>query len=543
MQRTCAITNQPFTITDAELKFYERISPTFAGQRFVIPPPTLSPEERLRRRTIHRNEAHFYQNVSAFSKKPLISIYHPDNNVKVVTQDEWNGDSWPIVGDALSYGQAFNPNKTFFDQFNDLQKQIPRANVVALQNENSDYSTGTAYCKNCYLINSSEYCEDCYYGKLFQNCKNCVDCAYVYDSELLYECFNVTKGYNCRYVYNSQDVVDSWFCDNLRGCQNCFLSTNLFGKHYYFLNEPLSEVDYKQKVAEYTSNPTKLAEAKQQFDELRKKRIYKYANIINCENCTGDFLANSKNCTDCYDVTDSEDCTYVQVGVQTKDLLDCSNMYIKPELSYEVLGTIGTYNVHFSLYIFNSSNIWYSQQLFSCKDCFGCVGLRNKQYCIFNKQYSKDDYEREVAKIITIMQQTGEWGEFFPASLSPFGYNETLANEYLPLTEEQALAKGYQWRKEALPKSTQNTAGVLQCSVTGKPYRLMPQETKFYQQLDLPTPTKYPDQRYQERMSLRNSRTLYQRNCAQCAQPIHTTFPSERPEIVYCAECYLSAVV
>lgn len=538
MQQTCKITGQPFTITDEELKFYERISPTFAGQRFVIPPPTLSPTERLRRRTMHRNEAHFYQNVSVFSQKPLISIYQPANKVKVVTQAEWNSDSW----DALEYGQSFDINKTFFDQFHTLQKQLPFANVVSLQNENSDYSTGTGYCKNCYLINSSEYCEDCYYGKLFQNCKNCVDCAYVYGSELLYECFNVTKGYNCKWVYNSQDVVDSWFCDNVRGCQNCFLSTNLFGKHYYFLNKPLSEADYKQKVAEYTSSPAKLAEAKQQFDELRQKRIYKYANILNCENCTGDFLANSKNCVDCYDVTDSEDCRYVQVGVQTKDLLDCSNMYIKPELSYEVLGTIGTYNVHFSLYVFNSSNIWYSQQCFSCKDCFGCVGLRNKQYCIFNKQYSKDDYEQEVAKIITVMQQAGEWGEFFPATMSPFGYNETLANEYLPLTQEQALARGYQWREEALPKSTQNTAGVLQCSVTGKPYRLMPQEIKFYQQLGLPTPTKCPDQRYQERMSLRNPRTLYQRNCAQCGQSIQTTFAPERSETVYCEACYNKTV-
>ena len=32
------------------------------------------------------------------------------------------------------------------------------------------------------------------------------------------------------------------------------------------------------------------------------------------------------------------------------------------------------------------------------------------------------------------MMITGEWGEFFPSSLSPFGYNETVAQEYFPLT-------------------------------------------------------------------------------------------------------------
>ena len=32
------------------------------------------------------------------------------------------------------------------------------------------------------------------------------------------------------------------------------------------------------------------------------------------------------------------------------------------------------------------------------------------------------------------MQDTGERGEFFHPSLSPFGYNETVAQEYYPLT-------------------------------------------------------------------------------------------------------------
>jgi hypothetical protein len=31
------------------------------------------------------------------------------------------------------------------------------------------------------------------------------------------------------------------------------------------------------------------------------------------------------------------------------------------------------------------------------------------------------------------MQQTGERGEFFHPSLSPFGYNETVAQEYFPV--------------------------------------------------------------------------------------------------------------
>jgi hypothetical protein len=32
-----------------------------------------------------------------------------------------------------------------------------------------------------------------------------------------------------------------------------------------------------------------------------------------------------------------------------------------------------------------------------------------------------------------------EWWEFFPASLSPFGYNETVAQEYFPMTREEVI--------------------------------------------------------------------------------------------------------
>jgi len=46
------------------------------------------------------------------------------------------------------------------------------------------------------------------------------------------------------------------------------------------------------------------------------------------------------------------------------------------------------------------------------------------------------------------MRSTGEWGEFFPHELSPFGYNETVAQEYFPLTEEEVknMPEFSEWR-------------------------------------------------------------------------------------------------
>ena len=40
------------------------------------------------------------------------------------------------------------------------------------------------------------------------------------------------------------------------------------------------------------------------------------------------------------------------------------------------------------------------------------------------------------------------YGEFFPSELSPFCYNETIAQEYFPLTKEEATEQGYKWKEK-----------------------------------------------------------------------------------------------
>ncbi len=555
MKKSCKQCGCDFDVTDNDLKFYEKVSPIFGGKRFDVPAPTLCPDCRAQRRTIHRNEYNLYRRTSALSNKPLISIHSPETNYKVFSVSEWFSDDW----DEMDYGRNFDFGKPFFEQFHALQLDVPHICMMAMDNENSDYTTGTGFCKNCYLINSSEYCEDCWYGKLMQRCKNAVDCSYVYDCELIYECFNSEKCYNCKYVYNSQNASDSWFCDSLKNCRNCFLCTNLVGKEYHFENQKLSQADYENKVSEILNSPEKFKQAMANFDEMREKRIYKYANVTNSENCTGDFLKNSKNCENCYDVSDSEDMKYVQVGVQTKDLMDCSNMYVKPELSYEVLGTIGTYNVHFCLYVFNSNNLLYCESCFGSQNCFGCMGLRNKKYCIFNKQYTQEEYEALVPKIIEHMRKMGEFGEFFPHTISPHSYNETVANEYYPLSKEDVLKRGFKWKEiEAItapttgnlvevPENIKDVGDdicdkVLTCEKCSKRYKILKHELDFYRKMKVPAPKKCPDCRYFARLALRPKRKLFDRKCMKCEKDMKSVYTADRTEIVYCEECYLKEV-
>ncbi len=132
------------------------------------------------------------------------------------------------------------------------------------------------------------------------------------------------------------------------------------------------------------------------------------------------------------------------------------------------------------------------------------------------------------------MIEDGEWGEFFPGSISPFGYNETVAPWHFPLTKEAALRLGFKrsdyeapfpqvdkiLQPSELPDIKDVTNDILQqaieCEVSHKPFRVIKQELDFYRKHNLPLPRRHPDQRHLDRMGRRNPRKIWQRNCAKC---------------------------
>jgi hypothetical protein len=44
-----------------------------------------------------------------------------------------------------------------------------------------------------------------------------------------------------------------------------------------------------------------------------------------------------------------------------------------------------------------------------------------------------------------------EWGEFLDPKISPYGYNETMANLFFPLEKSEAIALGYTWNDYVTP--------------------------------------------------------------------------------------------
>jgi len=394
------------------------------------------------------------------------------------------------------------------------------------------------------------------YGTPYES-KNCVDSLLVREGELCYECVDCEKVYNCVHCQQCVDNYDLYFCYDCRGCKNCIGCVGLRNKEFCVLNEQYSKEKFEAKKQELQFGKRSGLDAfEKKFREFSLKFPRKAVHNPKSENCVGNFIVESRNCEQCFDIKRCEDCVYCTQPTDAKDCYDCDYCE-EPELTYEHIGFAMNNTVKFCNTVGKSYEVHYSDFCNSCKYNFGCLGLQHKDYCILNKQYTKEEYEALFEKIVEHMKSTGEWGEFFPIGVSPFAYNETVAQEYFPISRDEVLEKGWQWKekdeKEFRPQSCDvpDEIGdvddgicdeVLACEVTGKNYRIIPQELAFYKKMGLPVPRKCPDQRHFDRLAKRPERRLWARKCAKCGVGIETSYSPEKPEIVYCEQCYLKEV-
>lgn len=120
-----------------------------------------------------------------------------------------------------------------------------------------------------------------------------------------------------------------------------------------------------------------------------------------CENtdyCNLSFA--SKNCYLVFGNVDNEDCAYGHIVWKSKNCYDCLYVY-QCEYLFECTDCYNCNNLIFSQGCNNCSSSGFLINCTSCRDCFGCVGLQNKQYCIFNEQYTKEEYEKLRAEFDT----------------------------------------------------------------------------------------------------------------------------------------------
>jgi len=284
----------------------------------------------------------------------------------------------------------------------------------------------------------------------------------------------------------------------------------------------------------------------------------------------------------------------------TKDSMDFSLWGENSELIYEVSSCgENCSQVKLSYRTSRSSReCTYCMQCYSGLNLFGCVGLQKKQYCIFNKQYTKEEYEELVPKIIEHMNsmpfidkkgRVYKYGEFLPPELSLFPYNESLAFSDFPLTKAGALEEGYKWRDseeknytitlapELIPDNIKDAkdeiiSEIIGCTHKGEcedrctvAFRITKQELDFYRANNIPIPRLCHNCRYVKRVKNQSGLKLWHRKCAcagkissdgiyqnqtehfhgagSCTNEFETPYSPDRKEIVYCEQCYQQEVV
>jgi hypothetical protein len=603
MIQTCQNCKKEFQITEEDIKFYERIN---------VPPPTWCPECRLQRRMTFKNERTFYKRKCDLCGKDTFSIHPQNSNLIVYCNDCWWSDKW----DDKIYGEDYDFSKPFFIQFNELLKKVPRfALVCDPRNINCFFINMTGPLKNCYFVIQAAGDDNCYYSYNIFHSYNSFDCSNVDAVNNSYELLDCTNCNKCFYSYKCHNCIDVYFSKDLINCSNCFGCWGLRNKKYHIFNKAFSKEEYFENLEKINfGSYNQIIEIINKVYNLSLNHPVKFIEGKNNVNVSGNYIYNSKNVQYSFDIIDAENCKYCrQLNMSgSHDCYDYSDWGNNASFIYDSINVgENIHNVKFSIGSWIGYNIEYSDTTYNSHDMFGCVFIKNSQYCILNKQYTKEEYEKLIPKIIKHMNDMPyvdkkgriyKYGEFFPPELSPFCYNETIAQEYFPKTKEQALSEGYNWKEpeekniipdiktEDLPDNIKDIdesimGKIIQCEhskikenntldptcneMCTRGFKIIKQELDFYKRMSLPIPRLCPNCRHFQRLKQRNLLKLWHRKCQcqgthgqnpnnpntyqnqtthfhqnnPCPNEFETSYPPESPAIVYCEECYNQEVV
>ena len=570
--KQCQKCKKEFNISDEDMNFYQMVN---------VPAPTFCPECRFIRRLSFRNDRTLFKHNCDMCKKDVISVYRPNGGQKIVCQKCWWSDDF----NPSQYARDYDPNVPFLKQFKDLMNSVPFiANFIVDESRmvNSPYNNMVLDLRNCYMMFNSDFDEDCSYGCEVENSLNCVDTNLIDKSEMCYESVNLQNCYRAFYSVDCESSSDIWFCRDCTGCTDCFGCINLRKQSYCIYNEPMGTKEaYQARLAELgVTSRAALDALKPQIAGVWDQGLYKYMHEKQNEDSTGDYIYNSRNVTESWIVYQGWNLKYCQylVAPNVKDSYDLTQFGNDIELHYDTLvaGNGGS-RVRFCWWATNENqNLDYCIQVMTSHDLFGCIGMRKKQYCILNKEYSPEEYEKLRADIIQQMTAmpykdaqgiSYPYGEFFPTELSPFAYNETSAQEIFPLTPETVKDKGFTWAErearnyqptltvDKIPDSIEGvgdeiTKDIIQCANMGDAtkncataFRIIPDELGFYRRFNIPLPAKCPNCRHAERMVWRNPPKFRKGKCAApgCGVEFLTAY-AEGASNIYCKEHYLQTV-
>jgi hypothetical protein len=136
----------------------------------------------------------------------------------------------------------------------------------------------------------------------------------------------------------------------------------------------------------------------EQFRELMFEVPFKSNNVI--RGSMSDYSNNAtdpKNCYLVFNTTAPEDSMYSNGVNFSREVVDVSHV-AHSETCHQSFWLTSCYRTHFSSQCADSSDVWFSRDCQGSMNLFGCVNLRKKNYCFFNEQLTKEEWEKRVAE-------------------------------------------------------------------------------------------------------------------------------------------------
>ncbi len=511
-------------------------------------------------------------------------MFSPETKLTVYDRDIWWSDKW----NPLDYGTEYDLSKPFFVQFQELMHRVPLANLGNTNCVKTEYGNHNNDCKNCYLIYASFGNENVAYAHGAVNVKDSFDIYTMQKGEQNYD--DTCNGglYRTHFTYDSDDCIDSMFLTACLNIQNSLGCINLRHKSHCIFNKQYSKEEYDKKIKEYDfGSYNNLKKFEEGYKNFIKKYPRRFAYIWRSRNVTGDNILTSKNSQYIFDVYgEAENAKYITHAWDVKESYDGYGTGAKMEFLYEGIDVgVNALKNLFAILTHSANDTNYTYMCYGASNLFGCVGVRDQDYVILNKKYSKEEYRKLVPKIVKHMSdmpyadakgRVYKYGEFFPPELSPFFYNETIAGEYFPKTKEEVLASGFKWKEkthrdykievepEDLPDHIKDTpedivGKVIGCQHRGEcneqcteAFKIIPSEIAFLKRMNIALPRLCPNCRHFARLRRRNPLKLWHRQCmcevekhghkGVCPNEFETSYAPERPEIIYCERCYQQEV-
>lgn len=382
-------------------------------------------------------------------------VLHRNNGV--ISRYPESNRHWVLM-DAKDFYNAepvsleIDSSKSFFAQLIELHKLSPWAHIFAYtESVNADYADMVFASKNCYLSNTViKECENIYYSYNAKDwCSNVFSSVLTWQNcENIYFCLSIISSFNCFYSQYLRNCSDVWFSSNLQWCSHCILCSELENQSYCIQNKQYTKDEYEEMKRKILSDKSRFEE----FYAIVADRVWNniltedVINWVNCYKCST--IENSKNC---FQLDNWRNLINIWWPDKSTNFYDVISAWAWAPSSdfYGVFGAwLWANHLYISNNINNSNNIFYSINMEYCSYCLWCVWLKNKSYCIFNKQYEKEDRYKKVDEIFTKMESSWTLGDCFPWEINPFNFNDTawyLFDE--TFTKQEVEAQWYMWRE------------------------------------------------------------------------------------------------